>query len=151
MTTFRFNGAVGLLLVALALPAQAQPTAAGGTSVKLEDCTEAGKDGAIAEYECVDRNIERKEQLMADAVRKARRFLEERERTVTWMKDDRRQPVFLDRSQAAWDKYVEQNCTVIAGASGGSNAWVTRYELDCYSEELDRRIKFLEDLAAGLN
>jgi uncharacterized protein YecT (DUF1311 family) len=140
---------MGLLLVAATLPVQAEPAVAVRDSGKLEDCTEAGKDGPIPEYECVDRNIERKQRLMADALRKARRFLEARERTVTWMKDDRRKPVYLDRSQAAWDKFVEQNCTVIAGASGGSNAWVTRFELDCYSDELDRRIKFLDQLAAG--
>ena len=148
MTIFRFSLAVLLASLAVAPSTQAQPAPAQH-SEKLEDCEIFAKEGPIPEYECVDRNVQRKERRMADALYKARQYVEERERTVKWMEDTRRSPIYLDWSQAAWKQYVDQNCTVIGGASGGSSAWVSRYEVDCYSQELDRRIKFLEELAAG--
>lgn len=65
------------------------------------------------------------------------------------MQDVRRSPIYLEWSQSAWKEFAQQNCAVIAGLTGGSNAWVSRYETDCYSAALDERIKFLEDIANG--
>jgi uncharacterized protein YecT (DUF1311 family) len=150
MTIFRFS--VGLLyLICAAHTVAAAPVAEPASPERrLEDCTPFAKEGPIAEYECVDRNNGRKEKRLEEASERARRSVEKRETELnSYMEDARRNPIYLDWAQAAWKQYAEQNCTVTAGALGGSNAWITRYWLDCYSEELDRRIKFLEELADG--
>jgi uncharacterized protein YecT (DUF1311 family) len=147
MTTFR-SSAAALCALLCSVATNAAP-AARETSVQtqLEDCSRLARGGPIDEYQCVSRNIERKERLLGDAFSRARFYLQQHE--DDGMKDNRRSPIYLDWSQAAWKQYVEHNCTVIAGATGGSNAWVSRFWADCYSQELDSRIKFLEGIAAG--
>jgi len=136
---------VALTSTFLAVAAVPSPARAG---VELEDCTKLAAQGPIVEYECVDRNNERREARMMAVFSTAIDAVEKRQATAS-VQDERRSHVYLKWSQAAWKEFAEQNCTVVAGLSGGSNAWVTRYWLDCYSEELDRRIKFLEQVAAG--
>ena len=63
--------------------------------------------------------------------------------------DNRTDPKYLDASQAAWKRYVENNCTVIAAYPGGSNSAISDREIYCYEDELDRRIKFLRDVTDG--
>jgi uncharacterized protein YecT (DUF1311 family) len=63
--------------------------------------------------------------------------------------DLRTAPKYLDASQAAWKSYVRNNCTVIAAYGGGSNSAISNREMYCYEEELDRRIRFLRDVANG--
>jgi uncharacterized protein YecT (DUF1311 family) len=63
--------------------------------------------------------------------------------------DSRTSPDFLERSQAAWRRFADSNCTVVAAYGGGSNSAISDRETACYEEELDRRIGFLRQLAEG--
>jgi len=63
--------------------------------------------------------------------------------------DARTNPKYLDAAQAAWKRFVDNNCTVIAAYNGGSNSAISDREMHCYEGELDRRIRFLRDVANG--
>lgn len=63
--------------------------------------------------------------------------------------DNRSDPKYLDASQAAWKRFVDSNCTVIAAYNGGSNSATSDRLMYCYEGELDRRIQFLRNVANG--
>jgi uncharacterized protein YecT (DUF1311 family) len=63
--------------------------------------------------------------------------------------DNRTDPAFLERSQSAWERFIEDDCTVKAASGGGSNNSISDRYSACYEAELDHRIKFLEQLANG--
>jgi len=149
MTIFRFSAVLACLFLGPASGGAARSADPQQGGSELEDCSKFAAEGYVAEYQCVGRNNTRKERRLGEALIDAQTYLEGRQNNSTVMQDNRRSPIYLDWSQTAWKQYVDQNCTVVAGASGGTSAWVSRYWLDCYSEELDRRIKFLDELGAG--
>lgn len=63
--------------------------------------------------------------------------------------DNRTDPAYLKRSQAEWERFVEDDCIVKAAFGGGSNSSISDRHSDCYEIELDHRIEFLEQLASG--
>jgi uncharacterized protein YecT (DUF1311 family) len=102
----------------------------------------------FAVRKCVGVRIERKERLMREQLIKARKAVARRFGRYG-DNDNRSDPKFLDASQAAWKKFAENNCTVIAAYSGGSNSAISDRIMYCYEEELDRRIRFLRDVTEG--
>lgn len=63
--------------------------------------------------------------------------------------DTRKNQEQLRKSQRAWLKYRDENCTLIGGLQGGSNLWVTQFAATCESAETKLRIKFLTRVAKG--
>lgn len=63
--------------------------------------------------------------------------------------DTRKTRAQLEKSQTAWQNYINENCTYIGGLEGGSNAWVTGFELQCLIKETRARIYFFEHLPTG--
>lgn len=149
MTTFRFRAGLVLALLSLSASSWAGSQELTANEEQLEDCAAFGAQGPITEYQCRGRNIERKERRLERAFGAALEFIRSREQGPQYMSDSRRSPIYLEWSQVAWRQYVEQDCTVQAGLLGGSNAWVSRYWINCYEQELEHRIQFLENVAAG--
>lgn len=138
------------MLFALALLVVAPAQTSTVSNSALEDCSAVAMQGPIVEYECKDRNIQRKEARMESLYSSAIDQVEKRaEETSKTFPDGRRSHVYLEWSQSAWKQFVDAHCTVVGGLMDGSNAWVSRYAADCYSDELDRRMKFLEAVVAG--
>jgi uncharacterized protein YecT (DUF1311 family) len=97
---------------------------------------------------CEQSRIEAKERLMSRLFANARRAVAKA--NVRYGRNDNRSdPAFLDASQAAWKRFAENNCTVIAAYNGGSNSAISDRLAHCYERELDRRIQFLRDAASG--
>jgi uncharacterized protein YecT (DUF1311 family) len=94
----------------------------------------------------VGARIERKEQLMGQQFIKARKAVAQ-SFAHYGSNDSRTDPRFLDHSQAAWKRFVENNCTVIAAYGGGSNSAISDRLMYCYEGELDHRIEFLRGAA----
>ena len=135
------------------MPARASAPREGGAARELEACLARAIDPFL-EDRCHNAFVARQEAWLDQALAGARRYLVRRQRETTGagavaMEDQRRDPAYLDRSQAAWREYVEQDCTVRAGLLWGGNVWVSRGERSCYLEELERRIAFLESVASG--
>lgn len=63
--------------------------------------------------------------------------------------DTRKNQEQLRKSQRAWLKYREENCTLVGGLQGGNNLWVTQFAATCVSEETKSRITFLTRVAKG--
>ena len=142
MTIFRFS----LLLLCPLLSASVSSAAKDATNIdRVREC---GNIDPFAVRKCVGARIDRKEQLMS------RQFIQARKAVARGFarfgnNDNRTHPKYLDASQAAWKRYVENNCTVIAAYPGGSNSAISDREMYCYEEELDRRIRFLSQVARG--
>lgn len=137
-----------MAMEALALILGAGAPAEASSGAVLEDCVALiAQGGARAEYQCVDRNNRRKEEQMDRLYSEALARVRKREANAA--PDMRRDPAHLQKSQAAWKRYVDENCTVVAGLMGGAGGWVSRMWSDCYSQELDNRIMFLGQVAAG--
>jgi uncharacterized protein YecT (DUF1311 family) len=141
---------MSVLLGSLFAAAFAVEPVSARDATALEDCNKFASQGHIAEYQCVDRNNERKAAQMENLYSRAIEKLQEHAAaSADTFPDLRRSHVYLEWSQAAWKQFVDSHCTVVGGLMGGSNAWVSRYAVTCYSDELDRRIKFLETVVAG--
>ena len=138
------------LVGAVPSPAHAAETEASGQT--LQDCLAAGLD-PFHDDECYSAHLERQEERLKRAFGGARQYMANRHRETSRpeyaLQDTRRDPAYLDRSQAAWRKFVEEDCAVRAGILWGANIWVSRGERDCYLGELQRRIIFLESIASG--
>ncbi|WP_261269032.1 hypothetical protein [Sphingomonas sp. LC-1] len=63
--------------------------------------------------------------------------------------DNRSDPIYFQRSQDAWKKFVLNDCKLRASFGGGSNSSISDRELDCYEGALDGRIEFFKQLADG--
>ena len=143
-------------LLAPAAEARAAPPVAGQVQPQdkvLQQCL-AQSIGPFAQDRCHDRQVELQEARLDRALLATRRYLASREQQTSGpeapaMEDRRRDPAYLDRSQAAWRDFVQQNCTLQAGLLWGANVWVSRGVRSCYLEELERRIRFLESIASG--
>lgn len=58
--------------------------------------------------------------------------------------DDRKTRAQLEKAQAAWENYTRANCAYVGAIEGGSNAWVTVFEVQCLIQETKARIQFFE-------
>ncbi len=63
--------------------------------------------------------------------------------------DSRKDSEQLRKSQRAWLKFKEENCTLIGGLEGGSNLSVSEFDSQCVREETIARIKFLRRVVNG--
>ena len=136
-----------------AAPASAASSLAQDQSESLATCLARGIDPFHGDR-CYERHLQRQEARLARALVGTRDYLARRQResdspAALAMSDNRRDPLYLDRSQAAWREYVDQDCTVRAGLQWGSNVWISRGIRDCYLHELERRISFLESIVTG--
>ena len=141
MTTSRFS----LLLFCVFLPAA---SAVAKDAPNVHGTGECGNIDPFAVRKCVGARIDRKERLMSRQLISARRAVA-RNFARYGVNDIRTAPTYLDASQAAWKRYVEDNCTVIAAYGGGSNSAISDRKMHCYEEELDRRVRFLRDVTNG--
>ena len=143
MTIFRFDllGLAGLLLI----PAGVTAGAASNSPTGPAGCSSIDP---FAVRKCVAARIDRKERLMQHQFAKARSAIAQRFRRYG-SNDNRSDPKYLDASQAAWKRFVDSNCTVIAAYNGGSNSATSDRLMYCYEGELDRRIQFLRNVANG--
>ncbi len=135
---------------AIAAPGGSQ---AGDRSENLATCLARGIDPFHGDG-CYEREVDRQERRLEQRVVQTRDYLARRQRETDApgalaMSDNRRDPLYLDRSQAAWRQYVDADCTVRAGLLWGGNVWISRGIRNCYLDELDRRIRFLESIVAG--
>jgi uncharacterized protein YecT (DUF1311 family) len=138
-----------LLVVITTLSSFTEAPVAQGRENGLEDCDRRlERPDDFARDECIGRNMDRQEARLERAFVAARSFIATRD-TSGMMDDERRSAAYLERSQAAWRQFVDHDCTVRAGLTGGGNIWVSRYWAVCYSAEMDRRIDFLETVASG--
>jgi uncharacterized protein YecT (DUF1311 family) len=55
----------------------------------------------------------------------------------------------LRKSQRAWLKFKDENCSLVGGLEGGSNLAVSEFSNQCVAGELAERIKFLRRVADG--
>jgi len=144
------------LVAALIAPAPPMPHAPSGSSAatrELRACLAGGID-PFHDDRCYKWHVKRREMRLERVLVQTRQYLARRERETSRpgalaMADVRRSPAYLDRSQAAWREYVEQDCTMRAGLLAGASVWISRETRSCYLEELDRRIRFLESIASG--
>ena len=60
--------------------------------------------------------------------------------------DDRKSREQLRRSQRAWLLFMRENCVLRDGQEGGSNLWVTYHAAICEEQEIQARIRFLEEI-----
>ncbi|WP_415755951.1 lysozyme inhibitor LprI family protein [Pseudomonas leptonychotis] len=61
--------------------------------------------------------------------------------------DPRKQQEQLRKSQRAWLKYTQENCSLIGGLEGGESSWVSTFSSSCTIEEFKKRITYLRELA----
>ncbi|MBI3095024.1 MAG: DUF1311 domain-containing protein [Rhodocyclales bacterium] len=61
--------------------------------------------------------------------------------------DRRKEREQLRKSQRAWLKYKQENCTLVGAIEGGSNLAVTHHAGLCEEEALKERISFLKGVA----
>jgi uncharacterized protein YecT (DUF1311 family) len=100
----------------------------------------------FAERECASKRIAAKERLLQATYRRAMRSV--RKNFARYgQSDNRSNPAYLTRSQAAWKQYVDNDCKVQAAFGGGSNPSISDREMDCYEDALDKRIESLRQLA----
>jgi uncharacterized protein YecT (DUF1311 family) len=155
----KLAGCIFVALIVPTLPALGQPATgpaaphrphpAGG----LQQCLARTGD-PFGEDRCYNREVERQEGRLARAVVAARAYLVRLEREARrpgfrMMEDIRRDPAYLDRSQAAWRVFVDHDCNMRAGLLAGASVWVSRAYRSCYLDELDRRSTFLESIVSG--
>ncbi len=59
--------------------------------------------------------------------------------------------MMLKKSQTAWQSYATDNCNFEGDfyARGGAGNWGPRYVENCYGVEIDKRMKYLQDLVGG--
>jgi len=139
MTTSRFErfSCLGLLLLSTAA------AAAASDQTRPADCSNIDP---FAVRKCVGARIERKERLLQATYKRAMQSV--RKNFARYgQSDNRSNPVYLTRSQAAWKRYVDNDCKVRAAFGGGSNPSISDREMDCYEDALDKRIELLRQLA----
>src|SRR4051812_27752730 len=107
MTIFRCS----LLVLCLLLPAPVVPAAKDAPNI--HPIAECGNIDPFAVRKCVAARVARKERQMSRQFIQARKALA-RGFARYGKNDIRTDPKYLDASQAAWKRYVDNNCTVIA-------------------------------------
>jgi uncharacterized protein YecT (DUF1311 family) len=138
MTIFRFDLLGCAVLLLSAAPSVAAPDQAGPT-----DCSSIDP---FAVRKCVGARIERKELLLEATYKRAMQAV--RKNFARYgQSDNRSNPVYLTRSQAAWKQYVDSDCKVQAAFGGGSNSSISDREMYCYEDAVDKRIELLRQLA----
>jgi uncharacterized protein YecT (DUF1311 family) len=55
----------------------------------------------------------------------------------------------LRKSQRAWLKFKDENCTLIGGLEGGNNLSVSEFDSQCEMKEITERINFLKRISHG--
>ena len=129
-----------LTIAALALSAlSAQPAAA------LDQCSNISPR---VQRMCIGRRIERKQRQMETLYPRA--LAQVRSSHARWGRNDNRMhPRFFEQAQKDWRRFVQSNCTAAAAFGGGSNTSITDRFMQCYEEELDRRIALFQRMAGG--
>ena len=108
-----------------------------------DECAKAFPDH-MSEVQCITQESKRLDEELNTAYQAA---LAARPEINEW--DNRKNKEQLRKSQRAWLKFKEENCTLIGGLEGGSNLWVTQFIAQCENEEIVNRVKFLQRVAAG--
>jgi uncharacterized protein YecT (DUF1311 family) len=131
----------------LALAALAAIPLTGAAARQSADISCGNIDPGV-ERACVDRRVEAKQRRLAAVYSQALAAVR-RNFARYGREDNRSNPEYLVRSQAAWKQLVANDCKVRAAFGGGSNASISDRETNCHEAALDKRIEFLEQLADG--
>ncbi len=100
-----------------------------------------------AQRDCNFKRLQQKERQMLSLLTQARASLAGRQaQRENWQHDGRGDPSHLDRSQAAWATFIENNCKVIAVYPGGTSSAVSDRAAGCRENEIDARLRFLRHL-----
>jgi uncharacterized protein YecT (DUF1311 family) len=122
----------------IATPKQISPTAAeNGDDL-------CGGKSHIEDVQCLATFLKKQDRELNQVYKRALAALPEKDNS-----DDRKARTQLVKSQRAWLKYRDENCTLIGGQEGGSNLWVTHFAALCEKNETAERIKFLKSIADG--
>jgi len=96
----------------------------------------------ISEVQCINQLNKKLDDELNQAYQAA---LAKRPEKDAW--DSRKEREQLRKSQRAWLKLREENCTLIGGLEGGNNLWVSEFISHCVQEETIARTKFLRRIA----
>jgi len=145
-TSFSFAFLIVLSIPTIALadePAMATPK---GISSPLGESVGDPCNGVshLEEVQCLGKALQVQDQEINRAYKRALEALPKQDGF-----DIRKTQSQLVKSQRAWLKYRDENCTLVGGLEGGSNLWVTHFAAPCAQKETAERIKFLESIADG--
>jgi uncharacterized protein YecT (DUF1311 family) len=112
-------------------------------SFAADDCGKKFPDH-ISEVQCINQVNKKLDDELNSVYKEA---LAARPEKDQW--DGRKDSEQLRKSQRAWLKFKEENCTLIGGLEGGSNLSVSEFDSQCTKEETIARIKFLRRVANG--
>jgi uncharacterized protein YecT (DUF1311 family) len=129
----------------IALAALALSTLSAQTTAPPDQCSNVSPQ---VERQCIGRRIERKQRRMETLYPRA--LAQVRRGYVRWGRNDNRmQPRFFEQAQRDWRRFVQSHCTATAAFGGGSNSSITDRFMDCYEQEIDRRIELFGRMADG--
>ena len=98
--------------------------------------------------QCIGRRINAKQRRLARLYPKALAAV--RAGFAKWgTGDTRMSPRYFVQAHRDWRRFVESNCTALAGFGGGSNSSISDREAECHERELDQRIALYRQLADG--
>lgn len=103
-----------------------------------------GGKSHIEDVQCLGKALEAQDQELNQVYKLALAALPEKSNS-----DIRKEKYQLVKSQRAWLKYRDENCTLIGGQEGGSNLWVSHFAALCVQHETAERIKFLKTIGHG--
>ncbi|MYM41461.1 lysozyme inhibitor LprI family protein [Duganella qianjiadongensis] len=110
-------------------------------AVAAGECDKSFPDH-ISEVQCINQLNKKLDEELNQAYQAA---LAKRPEKDAW--DSRKEREQLRKSQRAWLKLKEENCTLIGGLQGGNNLWVSEFIAQCVQEETIARTKFLRRIA----
>ncbi len=135
VTSFVFRAA-GQQGPAQAIPKQARPAV---ISPNLESCNEHPQ-GTRAGSECLDKTLKKLDSELNGKYAKALSKLPLEESDIRFTQDQ------LRKSQRAWLKYVDENCSLVGALDvwGGTTNSITYHSLLCRVQSYTERIEFLD-------
>ena len=114
-----------------------------GYSFAASECDSKFPDH-MSEVQCINQESKKLDDELNSAYKAA---LAARPEKDQW--DSRKNSEQLRKSQRAWLKFKEENCTLIGGLEGGSNLWVSEFDSQCVKDETVARTRFLRRIANG--
>ena len=113
----------------------------GSASSAAADCDDLA-DNHMKQVQCIAGRIKVLDQELNRIYQFALAALPEHDQ-----QDTRKEREQLRKSQRAWLKFKDENCTLIGAQDGGDNLWVTHFAALCEEKEMQERIKFLRTVA----
>lgn len=115
------------------------------TAFAVDENCDSSDGGHLGDVQCISKRIKKLDNQLNDVYERSLTFFPEKDNL-----DERKSREQLRRSQQAWLKYKDENCSLLGGLQGGSNLSVTYFAALCEEQQLKDRIQFMKDIIEGV-